>query len=56
MPQKLARYGWIPDLPDHRDHLYAAPVTLLPVLPAKTDLTAQCPPVYDQGQLGGDPV
>ena len=52
MPQKLARYGWVPDLPDHRDHLYAAPVALLPVLPAKTDLTPQCPPVYDQGQLG----
>ncbi len=52
MPQKLFRYGWIPDLPDQRDHLYAAPVALLPVLPAKTDLTSQCPPVYDQGQLG----
>ena len=28
MPQKSSRYGWIPDLPDHRDQLYAAPVTL----------------------------
>ena len=21
----IKRYGWIPDLPDARDHLYAAP-------------------------------
>ena len=24
-PRKIARYGWIPDQPDQRDHLYAAP-------------------------------
>ena len=52
MSQKSPRYGWIPDLPDQRDQLYAAPIPLLAVLPAKTDLTPQCPPVYDQGQLG----
>jgi C1A family cysteine protease len=50
--QKIKRYGWIPDLPDHRDHLYAAPVVNLAKLPAKVDLRAKCPPVYDQGQLG----
>jgi hypothetical protein len=22
---KVSRYGWIPDLPDFRDYLYAAP-------------------------------
>jgi C1A family cysteine protease len=49
---KIARYGWLPDLPDYRDHLYAAPVALAGALPAKVDLRAQCPPVYDQGQLG----
>jgi len=26
MSFKVSRYGWVPDLPDHRDHLYAAPV------------------------------
>ena len=52
MAQKSARYGWIPDLPDHRDQLYAAPIPLLAVLPAKIDLTPHCPPVYNQGQLG----
>jgi C1A family cysteine protease len=46
------RYGWIPDLPDHRDQRYSAPVAALRALPPRVDLTAQCPPVYDQGQLG----
>ncbi len=45
-------YGWVPDLPDQRDHLYAAPVERLTSLPASADLRAQCPAVYDQGQLG----
>lgn len=52
MSHPIARYGWIPDLPDQRDHLYAAPVAVLGALPAQVDLTPQCPPVYDQGQLG----
>jgi C1A family cysteine protease len=29
-----------------------APVELMAEIPAKVDLTAQCPPVYDQGDLG----
>ena len=49
---KVSRYGWLPDLPDHRDRLYAAPMEIAGALPAKADLQAQCPPVYDQGQLG----
>jgi C1A family cysteine protease len=52
MPTKIQRYGWVPDLPDHRDHLYAAPPQFLAALPPSVDLRAQCPPVYDQGQLG----
>ena len=52
MSYKIARYGWLPDLPDQRDYFYAAPVELAGVLPAKVDLRPQCPPVYDQGQLG----
>jgi C1A family cysteine protease len=45
-------YGWKPDLPDARDHLYAAP--LFSFLPSKYDLRSQfrLPPVYDQGELG----
>lgn len=49
---KIQRYGWIPDLPDQRDHFFAAPVQLVGNLPSKVDLTSKCPPVYDQGALG----
>ena len=52
MPRKIKGYGWIPDLPDHRDHLYAAPPPRLSALPPSADLRPECPPVYDQGQLG----
>jgi C1A family cysteine protease len=45
-------YGWSPDLPDHRDHLYAAPHAVLGPLPSKVDLRKACPPVYDQGRIG----
>ncbi len=45
------RYGWIPDVPDHRDLLYAALVSVAK-LPDKIDLRSHCPPVYDQGSLG----
>lgn len=52
MPYTTKRYGWVRDLPDHRDHLYAAPVMRLAALPASADLSSQCPPIYDQGSLG----
>jgi C1A family cysteine protease len=52
MNHKIARYGWIPDLPDHRDHLFAAPPLVLSALPTSADLTGSFPVVYDQGQLG----
>ncbi len=48
---KHGGFGWIPDLPDNRDLLYAAPVPTAP-LPSKIDLSSKCTPVYDQGQLG----
>src|ERR1700693_2645659 len=50
--QRIQRYGWIPDLPDQRDHLYAAPMVHLAKLPPKVDLRGKCPAPYDQGQLG----
>lgn len=52
MTRKIKQYGWVPDLPDHRDHLYAAPPEVLLRLPPSADLRPQCPPMYDQGQLG----
>jgi hypothetical protein len=50
--RKIKRYGWIPDIPGQRDFLYAAPPAFLRALPPRVDLRVQCPPVYDQGQLG----
>jgi C1A family cysteine protease len=52
MAYKIKRYGWTRDLPDQRDHLFAAPRANLLALPPSADLRAKCPPVYDQGQLG----
>jgi len=45
-------YGWSPDLPDRRDQIYAAPLAQLGPLPQNVDMRAQCPAVFDQGQLG----
>lgn len=52
MPRKTSRYGWIPDLPDQRDRLYAPPPMAAEALPERVDLRRDCPPVYDQGELG----
>jgi C1A family cysteine protease len=52
-PRKIKRYGWRPDLPDIRDHLYAAPLHALGALPPSADLRPNCPKeVYNQGDLG----
>src|SRR5436305_4635819 len=50
--RKIQGYGWNPDMPDGRDLMYAAPPEVVTDLPPKVDLRDQCPPVYDQGQLG----
>src|SRR5437899_11651464 len=48
----IGHYGWVPDLPDQRDLVYSAPAPFIMALPTSVDLRPQCPPVYDQGQLG----
>ena len=52
----IARYGWIPDLPDQRDKMYVPGAEKLARaaadLPPSINLSAQCGPVLDQGQLG----
>jgi C1A family cysteine protease/GH25 family lysozyme M1 (1,4-beta-N-acetylmuramidase) len=50
--RKIARYGWKPDLPDQRDYSYAPPSNVIQAIPNGVDLRPQCPPVYDQGQIG----
>ncbi len=44
-------YGWKPKLPTITHPLYSARVEL-GALPPKVDLRPECPPIYDQGQLG----
>ena len=36
MTRKIKKYGWIPDLPDQRDHRYAAPPPVLHSCPKKS--------------------
>jgi C1A family cysteine protease len=50
--RRRRRYGWIPDLPDRRDRLFAARPEALGALPPRVDLRSACPAVYDQGRLG----
>lgn len=45
----VTRYGWRRDLPDQRDHLYAAP--MFTHLPAKVDIRPPNWPAYDQEKL-----
>ncbi len=47
-----AGYGWVPDLPDHRDTLYGVVRPIPPTLPPSADLRPTCSPVEDQGNLG----
>lgn len=48
------RFGYIPDLPDHRDWLFSArrSEALALSLPLSVSLHDKCSPVEDQGQLG----
>lgn len=45
-------YGWLPDLPDHRDLMYSAIAPRLRPLPEKMDLRPKCSPIENQGDLG----
>ena len=49
---RKAVYGWVPDIPDNRDHLYGAIRKVPAKLPAKVDLRPGCSPVEDQKDLG----
>ena len=49
MPRRR-NLGWNPQLPDHRDIIYASPMGI--ALPPAVDLRPRMPPVYDQGEIG----
>jgi len=44
-------FGWLPDLPDHRDKLYSAIAKPPPELPPSVDLRKSFSPVEDQGAM-----
>ena len=50
--RQIKQFGWIPDIPDARDFMFAASDSVLMALLKKVNLTSKMPPVYDQGQLG----
>ena len=45
-------YGWLPDVPDQRDFLYAGIKPPRLRLPSKVDLRGFCSAVENQGQIG----
>ena len=49
-PPVLKNFGWKRDLPDPRDFKFK--VTAPVELPTSVDLRKECPPVYNQGELG----
>jgi len=51
-PKKVNKYGWKPDLPDHRDLKYTLAAIETIALPLKVDLRNACPAIYDQKNLG----
>jgi C1A family cysteine protease len=50
--RRIARYGWKPDIPDARDHVFTAPAIATTALPLSVDLSSGCPAVYSQGHIG----
>jgi C1A family cysteine protease len=53
-PHKIKRFGWRPDLPDHRDRIYNLDrkVYRSEELQPVFSLREHMPPVYNQGELG----
>jgi hypothetical protein len=50
-PHKIKKYGYRPDLPDHRDYYYT--VSVPTPTPSSVDLRANLPKIiYNQGDLG----
>ena len=48
----LNKYGWRPDVPDHRDYRFSHRVTSIVETPEVVDWRPLMPPIYNQGDLG----
>ena len=46
------KLGWLPDIPDQRDHLFSLVYKVLKKLPTAVDLRPSCSPIEDQKALG----
>ncbi len=51
-PATYKRYGWKPDIPDHRDKVMFFDQEVIKSTPDSVDLRDRCPPVYNQQSLG----
>lgn len=51
MQKNIQWYGWKPSLPDHRNFKFKLTAPII-ILPDVVDLRPNCPPVYNQGELG----
>jgi C1A family cysteine protease len=50
-PRKASGLGWVRDIPDPRDHMFSASISVLQTLPDKVDLLPEFS-IYDQGRIG----
>jgi len=50
--RRIGGFGWRPDPPDQRDHLFSVAGPILQALPAAVDLRSHDTPIYDQGRIG----
>jgi C1A family cysteine protease len=50
--RKISRYGWRPDTPDMRDHMYCVSHVDVSTIPDRANLQEGFPKPYDQGELG----
>jgi len=47
-----AKYGWKPDIPDHRDFKYSVSFDAAKTLPSSIDMRALCPNIWSQLSIG----
>jgi C1A family cysteine protease len=52
MAEKPKKYGWRPDIPDHRDRVFSISPANSKALPSKIDLSSNMPQPYDQKSIG----
>jgi hypothetical protein len=49
---EVARYGWVPAIPDYRDIIFRKEYKIPATLPSSVDLRPQCSKIEGQWRLG----